>query len=233
MLLLAFDTATPSTTVALLDSATPIAEMRLSAASHSRSLLPAVSEILAHAGHTPRSLQAIAVGRGPGSFTGVRIGMTLAKTLAYALDIPLAGVSTLRALAHNAAAGPNDLVCPALDALKGEVYGAVFRMTSSGAQTVRHEAASEPRAFAESLKAAGATCILLGSGALRYRDVFAEVLGDALRLPDMPEDHEPRATVIGRLGWERLSREESDDPALLEPDYCRLSEAEIKRQKTS
>lgn len=230
MLLLAFDTATPTTTVALLDAATPISENTLSSTSHSRSLLPAIAEILSRTGHSPRSLQAIAVGRGPGSFTGVRIGMTLAKTLAYALDIPLVGVSTLRALAHNAAVRQGGLVCPALDALKGEVYGAVFRYAAGGLETVRREAASDPRAFAGSLKAAGETCTLLGSGAIRYRHIFTEVLGDALRLPEASEAHEPRAAVIGQLAWERLSRGEPDDRTLLEPDYCRPSEAELKKR---
>lgn len=230
MLLLALDTATATTTVALLDSDRPIAERHLASASHSRTLLPAIEELLRDAGRTPRSLEAIAVGRGPGSFTGVRIGVTLAKSLAYALNIPLVGVSTLRALAHNVRAGEGEWIGPCLDALKGQVYGAIFRPTPGGMETIRPEKADVPGDFAEALKAGGATCRLLGSGVLRYRDLFRSVLGAALTVPDSLPDHQPSAIAIGRLAWERLARGESDDVLLLEPDYCRPSEAELNRK---
>lgn len=222
------DTATTHTAVALLEDKQVLAEHQGAARNHSRTLLPAVDRLLRTQGLGPGDLEAVAVGVGPGSFTGVRVGLTLAKTIAFGLDVPLVGVSTLRALAENRA---DDImrICPALDALKAEVYCAGYRADANDLRLVEPEAARDPRTWAAGLARDEGDCLLLGSGARRYRDVFTDVLGDRARIPGDDAPHRVRAAAVGLLARRRLQRGEQDDPRALEPNYCRLSEAELAR----
>ncbi len=228
MILLALDTATPVTAVALLEDEKLLGESCQPARSHSVTLLPAVDRLLSDNSISRDRLGAIAVGVGPGSFTGVRVGLALAKTMAFALGIDLAGVSTLGALARNGRRGETDWVCPCLDALKKEVYGARYRPDGSLEES---EAAHDPSEWAGRLGQAGGRCLLLGTGALRYREVFLEVLGERASIPDDEDSHRVSAAAVGLLGLERLERGERDDPRTLEPSYCRLSEAELAKLK--
>jgi tRNA threonylcarbamoyladenosine biosynthesis protein TsaB len=162
VLILAFDTATGVATSALVRDGQVLGE-RLSQA---RDLLEAVDGLLNEAGAEPRDLGGIVAGIGPGSFTGVRIGLATARGLALALDLPVAGVSTLDALAHGA---PGAL--PVIDARRSEVFVPLR--------------AARP----EELDVAGRLCV--GDGAVRYRTVLAE--RGALIPPDDDERHIPRA----------------------------------------
>ncbi len=231
VIILAFDTATRRTAVALLDGERLLAECSQPAGSHSKTLLFAVDELLRSCGVERGRLEGVAVGIGPGSFTGVRIGLTVAKTLAFARDVPLAGVSSLRALAENGV-GLGDQVCPALDALKSEVYCARYAAEGGGLDRlveVEPADARDPRAWAAKLAGEAGTRVLLGSGLERYRTLFDIALGDRLVVPGRPELHRISAAALGRLAMERFVRGEADDPRSLEPMYCRLSEAELAR----
>ncbi len=228
MLLLALDTSTPLTAVALLDGERLLAARRSAAGSHSRSLLPLVDELLAEARRSRRELEAVAAGLGPGSFTGVRIGLCVAKVLAFARALPLVGVSSLRALAENGRGLDGGEVCPALDALKGEVFSARYGLP--GLETLEAEGARAPAAWARTLGDAPARRVFLGTGAERYRAELCAVLGDGAAIPAQPELHQISAASLGRLGLARLARGERDDPRTLEPLYCRLSEAELGRR---
>jgi tRNA threonylcarbamoyladenosine biosynthesis protein TsaB len=155
MLILAFDTATSTATVALVRDGVALGE-RVAA---SRALLEAADELLAAAGVVPADLDGVACGIGPGSFTGVRIGLAHARGLALALDLPVAGVSTLAALAAGAAdAAPvGSLVVPVIDARRKEVFALV-----AGVETcvVPGELGVAPGSW------------LVGDGAVRYRELF-------------------------------------------------------------
>lgn len=226
MILLALDTATPVTAVALLDDDKLLGQARQPAKNHSVTLLPAVDRLLSENSVSRDRLGAVAAGVGPGSFTGVRVGLTLAKSLAFALGIDLVGVSTLEALAQNGRGGEGDWICPCLDALKKEVYGAKYRMDG----TCEEEAAAhDPREWAERLAGAGGRCLLLGTGVIRYRDIFEDVLGEKAVIQE--EKHQISAAEVGLLGLVRLKNGDKDDPRTLEPMYCRLSEAELMRLK--
>src|SRR3954454_14973134 len=148
MIVLAFDTATPVATSALLDGEEVLGERRGRAVS----LLEDVDALLRQAGARPRDLAGLAVGTGPGSFTGVRVGLAYARALALALDLPAAGVSTLSALAAGAPGAT-----PVIDARRREVFALVD---------------GEPRVLApaELTVGPGATCV--GDGALRYRELL-------------------------------------------------------------
>jgi tRNA threonylcarbamoyladenosine biosynthesis protein TsaB len=187
MLTLAFDTATSVATSALVDDGEVIAER----ASRAQTLLEDVDALLRQGGAHPRDIAALAVGIGPGSFTGVRIGLAAARGLALALDVRGAGVSTLAALA----AGAPDAV-PVIDAKRREVFTLV-----NGEPAV--VAPAEVRA---------AVCI--GDGAVRYRDVL-EAAG-AVVPPDDDERHRPRARFHAQLAGE-LGPVDLIEPLYLRP----------------
>jgi tRNA threonylcarbamoyl adenosine modification protein YeaZ len=170
VLILSFDTATEVATSALLDGAEVLGER----ASRAATLLEDVDALLRRAGARGRDLEAIAVGTGPGSFTSTRIGLAYARGLALALDVPVAGVSTLDALAAGA-----EGCFPVIDARRGEVF-------------VHGPAVVAPEAVAP---APGTLCV--GDGARRYRAVL-EAAGAAVP-PDDSELHLPRARFHAAL----------------------------------
>ncbi len=229
MRLLALDTATPITAVALLEADRVVVAAGRPGGQHSRALLPLVVAILDAAGWPADSIEAVAVGLGPGSFTGVRIGLTVAKTLASVRRLPLVGVCSLEALALNAE-GTAGRVCPALDALKGEVFAACYAIGQLPPRVLSPPAARRPDEWAAELAVGGDQCILLGSGLERYRERFAAALGDRLQVPAGESAHRLSAARLGEIARERLQRGAVADPHRLEPLYCRLSEAELKRR---
>jgi tRNA threonylcarbamoyladenosine biosynthesis protein TsaB len=194
MMILAFDTATDVATCALVWDGEPVGER----ASKPVSLLEDVDALLRRGGVREGQLEGIAVGTGPGSFTGLRMGLATARALAFALDLPVAGVSTLQALA---AGTPGAL--PVIDARRREVFTLV-----EGEPVVRLPDRVE--------LAPGTTCV--GDGAVRYRDVL-EAAG-ALVPPDGDEAHVPRARFHALLA-------SNFGPAeLVEPIYLRVPDAE-------
>jgi tRNA threonylcarbamoyladenosine biosynthesis protein TsaB len=229
MRLLALDTATPISAVALLEADRVVVADGRPGGRHSRALLELIAASLDAAGWPANSIEAVAVGLGPGSFTGVRIGLTVAKTLAFVRCLPLVGVCSLEALALNAA-GADGRVCPALDALKGEVFAACYDVARLPPRVLSPPAARQPDDWAAELATAGEPCTLLGSGLERYRERFAAALGDRLRLPDEEAAHRLSAARIGELARDRLRSGAVADALRLEPLYCRLSEAELKHR---
>ncbi|HWC24769.1 MAG TPA: tRNA (adenosine(37)-N6)-threonylcarbamoyltransferase complex dimerization subunit type 1 TsaB [Flexivirga sp.] len=139
MLLLALDTATSAVTVALHDGARVIAEeSSVDSRRHAETLTPMISAVVAGVGRSSTDLTAVAVGVGPGPFTGLRVGLATASTLGLALDIPVYGVCSLDALAHAAAheeGAPSDFVV-ASDARRKEVYWARYRATDDGVERI-------------------------------------------------------------------------------------------------
>jgi len=227
---LALDTATRDTSVALLDGERTLAELCQPARSHSRTLLPLIDRLLTEAGLSREQLEGVAVGVGPGSFTGVRIGLTVAKALAFAGRLHLVGVSSLRALAENGR-GLAEVVCPAIDALKDEVYAASYRFAPGRESQLEPPEARSPQRWAASLAAEHERLVVVGSGFARYREVFTAALGAGLVVSDDPSAHRMSAAALGRLAHPRLEQGPYDDPRELEPTYCRLSEAELARKR--
>lgn len=194
MLILAFDTATEVATSALVDDGEVLAER----ASRAQTLLEDVDALLRQGGAHPRELDALAVGTGPGSFTGVRIGLAAARGLALSLGVQGAGVSTLDALAAGA---PGAL--PVIDARRREVFSVV-----DGDRVVRAPAELEVDE--------GVTCV--GNGAVRYRALFEE------RGAVVPADDDERHVPRGRF-HAQLARD-FGDVDVIEPLYLRVPDAE-------
>jgi tRNA threonylcarbamoyladenosine biosynthesis protein TsaB len=219
MRVLAVETSSLAGGVALLDDERLIAEYVLDVSiTHSERLMAAVDRVLGDARWTPRSLDALAVAVGPGSFTGLRIAVSTVKGLAVALGVPIAAVPTLDAMAAALpwAALP---VCPVLDARKGEVYACLYRWDGAAMRREWEYLALSPDALAARLHA---PAILVGDGAAVVRSPHARPLPPPRRLPS--------PACVGALGLERLRRGETVTAAALEPIYLRPSEAELKRR---
>jgi tRNA threonylcarbamoyladenosine biosynthesis protein TsaB len=191
--------------------------------SHTVSLPALVARVLAAAGQTIEDVEAVAVSMGPGSFTGLRIGLALAKGIAFAGRLPVVGVPTLEALAYVAPAAPDEVVCAALDARKHEVYAALFRAEPSagGLARLTEDLLLRPEALAARLPVRS---VLIGDAGEVYGVHFtnrARVLPFAT--------HHPRGGVIARLGVRLLAAGEPANPGTLEPVYVRPPEAELSR----
>jgi tRNA threonylcarbamoyladenosine biosynthesis protein TsaB len=197
VLILAFDLATSVVSTALVRDGEPLAER----VSKPRSVLEDIDVLLREGGVEPAQLDALAVGTGPGSFTGVRIGLATARALAFALDLPAAGVSTLDALAAGA---PGTV--PVIDAKRGEV----FALLEGEARCSRPD----------ELDFAPGT-VLVGDGALRYRASLEEQ--SAVIPPDESDQHVPRARFHASLARAFGSAE------AIQPIYLRIPDAERRR----
>jgi tRNA threonylcarbamoyladenosine biosynthesis protein TsaB len=222
--ILGIDTATWTAAVGVVRDGQVIAEgTHREPRSHTASLPALVERVLGDAGLRIEDVEGVAVSIGPGSFTGLRIGLALAKGIAFAGGLPLVGVPTLEALAHVAPAAPGTTVCAALDARKREVYAALFRATAAGPERTTPDLALAPEALAECLVS---PCVVIGDAG----DVYGEVLGAHATLLDFATHH-PRGGVVARLGAGRLAAGEGANAGLLEPTYVRAADAELPRPR--
>jgi tRNA threonylcarbamoyladenosine biosynthesis protein TsaB len=231
--LLAFDTATPATTVALLLPGGRTLTRRHDPVpgerpGHVSQLLPLALELLAEAGLDVSQLDRVAVGIGPGTFTGLRIGVATARALVHAHDLPLVGVSTLRSLAAGAVAHGAGAEPPAtlavLDARRGEAFAAAWAAGDAAqpaAEPLLAPAALTPEALAESVAALPAGVAAVGDGAVRFRDVLAAA--GAVVPADDSAAHRVDAAVHARLA----TAMEPDARDAVRPAYLRLPDAEL------
>lgn len=225
MTILAIETSTPTGSVALTDGPTCCHEVHWEGnEGHTAQLMPAIEKIFRESGVDPQSLAGIAVAIGPGSFTGLRVGLATAKGLALGWGKPMVAVSSLAAMACHAAT-TEGLIVPMFDARRGEIYTAAYRRDG---ECVIAEQVITPVRWVELLMNANERCLCLGDGYLRYQSLFADGLGDPLALPSVAM-HRPRAALVGQLGTERLARGEIADIATLLPHYVRRPQAEEKR----
>jgi len=226
MKLLAVESATLSGGAAILDGDRLLGETTLNIAiTHSERLLAAVDRLLADCGLAPADLEGLAVSVGPGSFTGLRVGLATVKGLAMALDLPIAPVPTLDALAARLpfADAP---VCPILDARKNEVYLSLYRWRGDRMCREREYLALPPE-----LAAAGLTApvILLGDGIEACRP-WLDGQGDGIRIAPAAQ-RLPAAATVAELGHAVLAAGDGVGAEALVPLYLRPSEAELKARR--
>lgn len=193
---------------------------------HSRRLLTAIEWILAETGSKWSDIGALAVSIGPGSFTGLRIGLATAKGLALAVNKPLLGVSTLDALALNCTG--RRLVCAAVDARKKEVYACLYRPDGQG--TYRRSGAIrvlDPEALAAEI---AEPVLFVGDAVMAYGNLWQELLGD--HYCSAPRSlHVPDAAALGFLAGDMLRNNECLDLDSAAPLYVRASDAELSLGK--
>jgi tRNA threonylcarbamoyladenosine biosynthesis protein TsaB len=227
MKILAIDTSTRVGSIAVVQGSLLKAQQILNvSATHNQRLLPGIERILADAGWSLDDLDGFAVSLGPGSFTGLRIGLSIIKGLAWATSKPLAGIPTLDALAANVSFVPHK-ICPILDARKGEIYTAFYRQGDGGIpRRLTSYMAIKPEQL---LALISETTVLIGDGLLSYGDYLKRELGSRLVVPP-PHLSVIYASSVAWLGWHRLRSGESDDVSTCTPLYVRPSEAELNRE---
>lgn len=234
MITLAIDTATRIAGIALMDDQGLLAEVSLQGyMTQLRDLVPNIAWMLERSGIGIRDVGLVAIGRGPGSFTGLRIGMATGKGLAQVLGCPAVGVPTLDALAL-AAVPDEGLVCSMIDARHSRVYAALYSAAQSPAATeimpgrlyrLGGYEAPELETLAERLSETGERIVLAGDGAAACGHILQELLGNRIK-PVLPENIWPRASQIARIGAASGERPIGRNIQPLAPLYIRQSSAE-------
>ncbi|WP_041262772.1 tRNA (adenosine(37)-N6)-threonylcarbamoyltransferase complex dimerization subunit type 1 TsaB [Citrifermentans bemidjiense] len=226
MKILTIDTSSNCSSVSLSDGSTLLGECILGEdRSNSGRLLESVSGLLKAAKLTPEGLDAFAVSLGPGSFTGVRVGIATVKGLALATGKPVVGFSSLAMLAMNLPFSSHP-VAPMYDARKGEVYAALYRCGSLP-ETLRSDAVIGPKEF---LSGIVKPTIFVGDGAVRYRELIVSTLGELAIFPPWHANL-PRACAGAVIAHEAALSGKFTPLALLNPTYLRASEAEIAKRR--
>lgn len=225
MRLLAIDAATKGLGIAIAETDKLLAVASLDIGkTHSQRLLPLIDDLMREGGFSPRDLDGIAVTVGPGSFTGLRIGISTAKALAYAWQKQVVEVKTLDALAYNEV-GRGALICPVLDARRNEVYYGVYDETARPLEPI---GAMAPEALAEYLKKTypEKRLLFLGDAAVLYQDMFRCQLGEWAEIAPPAR----RVFMADSAAFYALAHwEERKDPTGIRAFYLRPSAAEKQR----
>lgn len=225
MKILAIDTSTMLGGAAIMDGDALVAESRINVkVTHSERLMSEINHILGCSGLKINDIDVFAVAIGPGSFTGIRVGLSAVKGLAYATGKKLVSVPTLEAFAWNAPLSKYP-VCPLLDARKKEVYAGIFRWTDHGFIRVMNELAIKP---SDLLSKINEPTLFLGEGSIIYREAIKTALGNSAVFAP-PQHMVPSPSNVAFLGMKKAEKGAFDDPVKLTPCYLRKSEAEIKQ----
>ncbi|HZK44417.1 MAG TPA: tRNA (adenosine(37)-N6)-threonylcarbamoyltransferase complex dimerization subunit type 1 TsaB [Syntrophomonadaceae bacterium] len=235
MLILAIDSATPCAGVALVNKEKVLYEESANfKRTHSEILMPMVDRAFKTCECSLDDVSAIAVTVGPGSFTGLRIGMGTVKGLGLGSGKPIIVVSTLETIAFNLS-GHQAMVGVLLDARKQEVYSSIYDVSGKFPSALTDEQAISPEGFVELAlemkeKQSYSQIILLGDGYYPYQDYFKSAFGKML-IPTPSHLMLPRAGALGNLAINKADKGEFTDVFALKPIYLRLSEAEYKLKK--
>jgi tRNA threonylcarbamoyladenosine biosynthesis protein TsaB len=222
MKILAVDTATRSCSVAITDNDCIVSEITLNLAqTHAAILMSMIHRVLDAAHLFLDDIDGFAITIGPGSFTGLRIGLSTIKGISAATGKPVVGVSTLEALAHNYPYA-SDCICPMIDARKGQVYCARYRFRDGVLSIELPVRSITPM---NAVKDLNEICIFIGDGALAYKNLIVEQLGE-LALFAHPCHHIIKASVVAHLSLPRFLNGDTEDVAALVPVYARKSDAE-------
>jgi tRNA threonylcarbamoyladenosine biosynthesis protein TsaB len=228
MKILGVDTTTMMGAVGIVDGDEPVAELCTNiSVTHSERLMSHIDGLLKSARMTLADLDGFAVSIGPGSFTGLRIGIAAVKGLAYATGKPVAGVGSLDVIADNIPLCMSQ-VCPVLDARKKMVYAAVYS-GGTDKRTLMEPDVLTPEVLADRIS--GPT-VFVGEGAYVYRDLLAQRLGDAAVFAPRVYGY-PAGTAVALRGHVLIEKGEAADPFTLVPHYIRKSDAEEKAGKNS
>ena len=227
MKILAVDTATRSCSVAIVDDGMACAELTtVNSQTHTKHLMPMIDTVCDMSGLKIADMDGFAVTIGPGSFTGLRIGISTVKGLAWSLNKPVVGISSLDALAWQCIPAPYP-VCTMLDARKQEVYYCRYRFQDGKLKKDRSEQVIAP---AEAINDIREPCLFIGNGANLYKEEIQEKLGELAHFAGGNQDI-IRASSVAGLSFKRFVDHQTDDVASLVPRYIRKSDAELYRKK--
>ena len=229
MLILAFETSAKAASVALTENGKLLGESyQNTGLTHSQTLMVMAEDLLKQCGKTVSDVTAVAVAEGPGSFTGVRIGVAAAKGFAWGGQIPCYGVSTLEAMAESLGVY-RGYVCPCMDARRSQVYNALFYVNQGKVERITPDRAIALADLGDEIKNFSEPIFLVGDGAvLCYNTLLKSVPN--LVLPPEHRIHQ-RATGVARRAAKKEAAGESGDGNALTPNYLRLSQAERERME--
>jgi tRNA threonylcarbamoyladenosine biosynthesis protein TsaB len=224
MTILAIDTSNYTLGVALIDEDKVIGDYITNVkVNHSVRAMPAVQTLMNDCGISPKQLTKIVVAKGPGSYTGVRIGVTIAKTLAWSLHIPIVGVSSLEIMAASIGRYFSGYVSPLFDARRGQIYTGLYQYQNGELQTIDSDQNVLTTDWVEKLKSYNQPILFVGNDLPIHRDVIERVLGDKAIFAEITELN-PRPSELGLLGKNRPAEEIHS----FVPNYIRMAEAEVK-----
>ena len=227
MLILAFETSAKAASVALTENGKLLGECyQNTGLTHSQTLMVMAEDLLKQCSKTVADLEAVAVAEGPGSFTGVRIGVAAAKGLAWGAELPCYGVSTLEAMAVSLGAWQG-YICPCMDARRNQVYNALFYVNCGKLERIREDRAIALSELGAELKDLHEPIFLVGDGS----NLTHKTLGEEIPNLILPPEHRmhQRAVGVALLAEAKAEACEPGDAAALTPNYLRLSQAERER----
>jgi len=227
LLILALETSAKAASVALLEDGKLLGESyQNTGLTHSQTLMVMAQDMLKTAGKTVKDVSALAVAEGPGSFTGVRIGVAAAKGFAWGGALPCYGVSTLEAMVENLGIYQG-YVCPVMDARRSQVYNALFYVSHGEIQRVREDRAISLSELGEELCQLDNPIFLVGDGSnLTYKTLSGDIPN--LILPPEHKMHQ-RAIGVALAAAKKIAAGDTGDGNALSPNYLRLSQAERER----
>ena len=230
MLILAFETSAKAASVALHDGEKLLGESyQNTGLTHSQTLMVMAQDLLKQCSFAPTDVTHVAVAAGPGSFTGVRIGVAAAKGLAWGLQAPCYGVSTLEAMAANRAVSDGAVICACMDARRNQVYNALFRADGAAPLRLTEDRAIALEELKTELEHIDGPIFLVGDGAgLAYRILAPEIPN--LILPPEHLQHQRAAGVAIVAAGQIVAGVQADAEAL-QPNYLRLSQAEREKME--
>ena len=224
MRILAFETSAKAGSVALLDGYTLLGESyQNTGLTHSQTIMTMARDLIATCGCTPQDVEAVAVAAGPGSFTGVRIGVAAAKGFAWGSELPCYGVSTLEAMALTLGVYEG-LVVGVMDARRSQVYTATFRAEKGRLTRLTEDRAISLAQLGEELKDEHAPIYLVGDGSILAHNTLLPLIPDLI-LPPEHRMHQ-RAAGVGLAAAQMIEQKLPGNGAELTPNYLRLSQAE-------
>lgn len=222
MVTLGLDTSTKVATIAVVDRSGVIGEYSLSKdMSHSEKLMPMIREVLDNIDMKIEDIDLFSVGIGPGSFTGLRIGLSTMKSFSHLLKKPIVGVSTLKALAYNMY-GSSSIIMPMLDARRDRVYTGLYKFEDGVIVEVEEPFILPIKDIEEKLEAYERIII---NGSLAYKEEIESLLPSKVSFGSLGQNIN-RATSICEVGIDSFDRGETDDPFTLVPEYIRETKAE-------
>ena len=224
MIVVGIETSTPQTSVAIGTENEIVARVSVAGRARQESVTPLLHELLHRSGLTLSQVGGVAVGMGPGLFTGLRVGVETAKTLAQVTGVPIVGITSLDALAYAVRHTPRRIAA-VIDARRSEVYSALYRAVPGGVMRERGYEVHTPDRLAAELQAMPDEVMAVGNGAMLYRHVLEEI-GSRIEFASSMAAH-PDAAALVELAVPRFLREEHDRPFDVVPLYLRRSDAEI------
>lgn len=225
MIVVGIETSTPHTSVAIGGEQGIVAQMSIAGRARQEAAAPALEQLLRWSGTDLAHVGGVAVGIGPGLFTGLRVGVATAKTLAQVLAVPIVGLTSLDVLAFAVRHTPRR-ICAVIDGRRGEVFWSLYRPVPGGVVRETEHAVARPDQLIAELSADSGDVLVVGDGAILYRYEIERELGGEVEFASATHAH-PQAASLVELAAPRLLREEHDRLFDVVPVYLRKSDAEI------